>query len=202
MGSACDSSTSVKPVRNRIHCRNTSGFMSAHILWLAERSASSARAPGRADNHFGIIERVVQVASVGTSDARALRGELCRHWQPALGSAYTRFWESLGQEGMRADDSQYERKGWHAEAVFPPDVRFMTLVDNRRQWGRRLRTGATSCSVISTGRRCSGATTCSQSQLTAGKKTWLYKLPKLPPILVPPPEAQIRPFTKAAPYTP
>jgi hypothetical protein len=28
----------------------------------------------------------------------------------------------------------------------------------------------------------------SQLQLTAGKKTWLYKLPKLPPILVPPPE--------------
>ena len=39
----------------------------------------------------------------------------------------------------------------------------------------------------------------SQSQLTVGKKTWLSELPKLPPILVPPPEAQIRPSTKADP---
>ena len=38
-----------------------------------------------------------------------------------------------------------------------------------------------------------------QSQLTVGKKTWLCKLPKLPPILVPPPEAQIRPATNADP---
>ena len=38
-----------------------------------------------------------------------------------------------------------------------------------------------------------------QSQLTVGRKTWFCKLPKLPPILVPPPEAQIRPFTKADP---
>ena len=38
-----------------------------------------------------------------------------------------------------------------------------------------------------------------QLQLTVGMKTWLYKLPKLPPILVPPPEAQIPPFTKADP---
>jgi hypothetical protein len=38
-----------------------------------------------------------------------------------------------------------------------------------------------------------------QSQLTVGKKTWLCKLPWLPPILVPPPEAQIAPFTKADP---
>ena len=38
-----------------------------------------------------------------------------------------------------------------------------------------------------------------QSQLTVGEKTWLCELPKLPPILVPPPAAQIRPCIKAAP---
>jgi hypothetical protein len=38
-----------------------------------------------------------------------------------------------------------------------------------------------------------------QSQLTVGEKTWLCKVPKLPPILWPPPEAQIRPCTKADP---
>jgi hypothetical protein len=37
------------------------------------------------------------------------------------------------------------------------------------------------------------------SQLTDGRNTWLYKLPWLPPILVPPPEAQITPFTNADP---
>ena len=38
-----------------------------------------------------------------------------------------------------------------------------------------------------------------QSQLTVGKKTWLCKLPKLPPILVPPPEAQIGPLAVSNP---
>jgi hypothetical protein len=38
-----------------------------------------------------------------------------------------------------------------------------------------------------------------QSQLSAGRKTWLCKLPKLPPMLVPPPAAQIRPSTNADP---
>jgi hypothetical protein len=40
------------------------------------------------------------------------------------------------------------------------------------------------------------------TQLTVGRKVWLYRLPELPPIWVPPPVTQIRSSTKAEPTTP